>query len=94
MKNRFDIQKDLVFSDLPAKFHAWERSNSFKNEASSTLIDAFFAIFDHFEWTSTQKVQKSKMSKESKKSKKLKKLKKFWSGAKSPDVTVLHFSGA
>ena len=45
MKNRFDIQKDLVFSDLPAKFHAWERSNSFKNEASSTLIDAFFCNF-------------------------------------------------
>ena len=91
MKNRFDIQKDMVYPDLPAKFHDWERSNSFKNEDSSTSIDAFFAIFDHFEWTSTQRVQKSKKSK---KSKKLKKLKKFWSGAKSPDVTVLHFSGA
>ena len=74
MKNRFDIQKDLVFSDLPAKFHAWERSNSFKNEASSTLIDAFFlqflTIFNEpvLEKSRSQKCQKSQRSRRSQRS--------------------------
>ena len=45
MKNWLDIWKDVSFSDLPAKFHAWERLRSFKKVFWVTLIDAFLAVF-------------------------------------------------
>ena len=48
MKNWWHIWKALSFSDLPAKFHVQEWSGSFRNEAWSTLIDAFLAVFELF----------------------------------------------
>ena len=56
MKNGWFFWKALPFSDLPAKFHVQKRSGSFKMEVWLTPIDAFFAIFDHFEWSTAQKV--------------------------------------
>ena len=49
MKKGCHFWKALSFSDLPAKFHVQERSDSFKNGPEVTLIDAILVIFDHFE---------------------------------------------
>ena len=56
MEKWFDIWKALSFSNLPAKFHAPEKSDSFKNGPGATLIDAILVIFGHIEWTNAQKV--------------------------------------
>ena len=45
IENGCQIRKALSFSDLPAKFHAWERLRSFKKVFWVTLIDAFLAVF-------------------------------------------------